>query len=422
MNNNKFDWYVLDNAGKLYPSIMSWRVTTVFRISATLTVDIEPKILQRALNKTINKFPFFKVNLKPGLFWYYFDYVNFFPTIEKETYYPCTGMELKKKGNFPFKILYYNKKISLEFSHCITDGHGALIFMKNLLYEYFYFKNIIKETKEINNYSSNLFFEDSFKKHFNPDIPSPSPLPFAFHFPMELDSKGIYYIVTGSLPLDKVLSICKSKNATVTEFFLAVYFDTILDYIKLLERFDLPFKKSPIILNVPVNLRKIYNSKTLRNFFISITPMIDPRLGEYTFDELLTYIKSYMYINTDKKQINQHISKNVKTELFFLNRAVPLIFKNLFLPIAYSTFAEGHYTSGLSNLGKITIPKELYPYIEKFEAYPPPSEGNKIKLVLLSFKKTLYITFGKVTTDSNIERIFFNKLRKMGIPIKIETN
>lgn len=421
------NWYPLDNAGKLYPSIMSWRVTTVFRFSVTLKKLVDKAALQSALNIIINRFPYFQVNLRPGFFWYYFDQTNKKPLVEKEEYYPCTGMELKKNDTFPFRVFYFNCKISVEFTHAITDGTGALVFFKCLLNEYF--NKLGVKTSPINEvffkYDSipnNAEFEDSFKKHFNPNIPSPPLMPLAFHFPMDLDTKGVYHIVTGILPLTEVLKLSKSYSATITEFLIAIYFETIIDYMKLLQENDIPFSMRPIILNVPVNLRTMYNSTTLRNFFISVTPMLDPRLGDYTFEEIIQIVKSYMNIKTHKRFINQHISKNVKSELFFINRTVPLVIKNLLMPLAYNTFAEGIYTSGLSNLGKITLPKEIEGFIEKFEAYPPPSLGNKIKVVVLSFKENLFISFGKVTTDSNIERIFFTKLRKLGIPIKIETN
>jgi hypothetical protein len=34
----------------------------------------------------------------------------------------------------------------------------------------------------------------------------------------------------------------------------------------------------------------------------------------------------------------------------------------------------------------------------------------------------MYITFGKLTEEKDLERIFFSELRKMGIIAKIETN
>lgn len=61
-------WYKLDNAGKLYSSIISSRATTLFRLSATLNSPVESVYLQRALEATLERFPFFKVQLKQGFF------------------------------------------------------------------------------------------------------------------------------------------------------------------------------------------------------------------------------------------------------------------------------------------------------------------------------------------------------------------
>ena len=122
----KKEWYRLDNAGKLYPSITSTRVSTVFRLSATLYNNIDSKVLQIALNNIIEYFPYFKVNLKRGLFWYYFEHTEKYPKVQKETYYPCMFMFYKNKNSFPFRVLYYNNRISVEFSHSIICV-GAII-------------------------------------------------------------------------------------------------------------------------------------------------------------------------------------------------------------------------------------------------------------------------------------------------------
>ncbi len=96
-------WYKLDNAGKLYPSIASTRRSTVFRLSAKLSEDISPESLQIALENTIERFPYYKVNLKRGMFWYYFEEARHVPKIQKETHYPCMFLKFRKKKTFPFR-------------------------------------------------------------------------------------------------------------------------------------------------------------------------------------------------------------------------------------------------------------------------------------------------------------------------------
>ncbi|SHJ47616.1 hypothetical protein [Tepidibacter formicigenes] len=426
MSYKKNNWFRLDNAGKMYPSIMSSRVSTLFRFSATLTEIVNPKMLQKALDNLMPRFPYFQVNLKSGFFWYYFVKTDRVPQVEKETFYPCMSMEVKKKGKFPFRVLYYNKKISVEFSHAVTDGTGALIFLKSLIVEYFRLKGI--ETKECegilkyNQIPDDEEYEDAFKKYYNKKIPKPRKRNRAFHFPFPLESKGIYHIVTGIITVKDILSKAKEFNVTLTEFLLAIYIQSILEVI-----YSLPPKKrnkliKPIILNVPVNLRSMYPSKTMRNFFISVTPQIDPRLGVYSFEEIIKYVHHLMQVEIDKRYISQQITMNVKSEMSIILRLFPLPLKDLIMPIAYNIIAESRYTSGLSNMGKVTMPKEIENYIERFEFYPPPSQGNIIKVGVISYKDNLYITFGKLTNSKDVEKIFFRKIRKMNIPVKIETN
>lgn len=419
-------WFRLDNAGKLYPSIMSSRVSTLFRLSATLTEIVNPQVLEKALDNLMPRFPYFQVNLKAGVFWYYFVHTDKVPQVEKETFYPCMSMEVKKRGKFPFRVLYYNKKVSVEFSHAITDGTGALIFFKSLIVEYFRLNGIeTSESKGFLKYtqkSDSEEYEDAFKKYYNKKIPKPRKKDKAFQFPFPLESKGIYHIVTGIVPVKDILEKAKEFNVSLTEFLLALYFQSILEVI-----YSLPPKKrnkliKPIVLNVPVNLRGMYPSKTMRNFFMSVTPQIDPRLGFYSFEEIIKYVHHFMKVEIDKRYISQQITMNVKSEMSIFLRLFPLVLKDLIMPIIYNVFAESRYTSGLSNIGKVTMPKEIEEYIERFEFYPPPSQGNIIKVASISYGDKLYISFGKLTNSKDVEKIFFRKIRKMNIPVKIETN
>src|SRR5690606_24947185 len=131
-------------------------------------------------------------------------------------------------------------------------------------------------------------------------------------------------IITGIIPVNMLLEEAKKYSASLTQFLLALYFDTIQEFIRLH-----PCKLLPVVINLPVNLRNIFPSKTMRNFFISLTPQIDFRLGSYSFEEIINYIRNYMAIALNKKHISQHIHLNVKREKTIFIRLIPLFLKNL---------------------------------------------------------------------------------------------
>lgn len=65
---------------------------------------------------------------------------------------------------------------------------------------------------------------------------------------------------------------------------------------------------------------------------------------------------------------------------------------------------------------------ELKPYVRSFEVFPPPSAESRLKLVTVSYDDRLALCFGKTTSETVIEKIFFRKIRQLGIPVKIKTN
>jgi NRPS condensation-like uncharacterized protein len=420
-------WYKLDNAGKLYPSIVSTRRSTVFRLTVKMKKPVDAAILQQALEDTIKRFPYYKVNLKRGLFWYYFEESEHSPVVEKETYYPCMFLKFKTKKTFPIRVLYYNQFIHLEISHSIADGTSGMIFLKTLVGQYLRLKENIEFVEgsgvmAVRGEISELEWEDAFKKYYKKGIPKPNKLPKSVHFPFELTEKGRYDLLTGIVPLLPVKQLAKAYECTVTIFITALYFMAIEDYIEGLNPDQKKKMIGKIVINLPVDIRQLFPSLTMRNFFISFTPSIDLRLGHYELKEVIEYLKSYMKLHYNTKFISQYITRNVKNEKLLLVRLLPLWIKNIVMPYVYNHFGERGYTSSVSNLGIIKLPEELNDYIENFEFYPAPSETNKIKMCMCAYQDKINISFGKTTENTEIEKYFFRRLRKMGIPIKIETN
>lgn len=426
-NDNRNNWYQLDNAGILYSAIASSRSSTVFRLTIGLDHDVDPEVLQRALDNTMPRFPYFQVNLKRGFFWYYYEHTDKRVLVEKEAHYPCKSIRLTS-GVFPFRVLYYRRYIHLEMSHAIADGLGGMQFLKPLVMEYFYLKEgiVCKDTDRIIDIHGEIDpeeFEDSFKKNYEKKVPPPPRGKTAYHLPFDLLDKGQYLLLTGICPVKEMIRAAKEQKSTLTQFITALYFEAIQEYAR---KHLKPRKngtiKGRIAINIPVDLRQFYGSKTMRNFFISLNPAIDLELGEYSRKELLVFVRGYMGLYINQKNIKRYISRNVRNEEFIFLRVIPLWLKKLVMPIIYNVYGESGYTSSVSNLGVFTMPEELADRITLFEGFPAPSAGNKIKIVLSSYGDNLYISCGKTTNAGDIERILFRKIREMGIPVKIEGN
>lgn len=417
-------WYRLDNAAIIYPSIQSERITTMFRFSATLQEPVDPQALQTALTRIIGRFPYYRVKLNRGLFWYYLEHNPKTPKVEKDVQYPNGRLSPILNRNFLFRVRYYNKRISVEFCHVLTDGTGGVTFLKSLLYEYL--KEIGKTLTDktglltIDEEPDPGEFEDAYQRFYKPALPLPESGESAFHLRGKLVKKGIYLVICGIVPLKEILAEAKKRQVSLTVLLAAVYMDALQTiqnrYVKN------PRKKKPIAVQIPVNMRNIYPSKTMRNFSLFVIPRIDPRLGDYTFDEILKIVSISMMAEINEKSISRQLSRNVGGQRNLLVRVLPLFLKKLFVPLLYRRLGENLCSGTVSNLGMVTMPAEMEQFIDRIDFIPGPGPINKTGCSVTGFKDKLYISFGRLVQDPELEREFFTKLIKMGIHVTIESN
>ena len=129
-------WVKLDNAAKIYPAVRRKNWSNVFRQSATLIEEIDKEVLSSALKTVVKRFPAIAARLRKSAFWYYLQEIDAPPEIMDEYSYPLTFMSRKEMRRCAFRVIVYKNRIAVEFFHSLTDGTGALVFLKNLVAEY----------------------------------------------------------------------------------------------------------------------------------------------------------------------------------------------------------------------------------------------------------------------------------------------
>ena len=419
-------WYRLDNAGKLYPSLSGRRRTTLFRISADLTVPVNIRILQESLDSLMPRFPYFAVHLKRGVFWYSLDASSRRPELSRDSVYPCMRYPLLRRGVFPFRVRVWRNRIAVEFSHVLSDGTGALTFLKSLLAEYLHQSGVPRQDcGELPVPGTSPRFgesEDAFRRFADTSLPSKRLLEPAFRLPLSLERTGIYRITTGIMPADILRAKSRDYGATVSEFLTAIMLDA---FVRMIMDMPEPLRKkviAPVRINVPVNLRSFWDTRTMRNFFVSVEPEIDPRLGMWSFEEILERTRSYMALEIDRRALAARMSRNIRSEKNTLARLLPLPVKDLFLPGLYSARAASLYTSGLSNLGRVNMPDHLTPWIRRFDFIPPPAKDEKVKASVIGWGNEVHLSFGRLVRPAIAELYVFRSLRSSGIPVKVESN
>ncbi|MFC2137638.1 hypothetical protein ACFLTE_05635, partial [Bacteroidota bacterium] len=265
-------------------------------------------------------------------------------------------------------------------------------------------------------------FEDSYNKYFKKNIPTALKQSKAFHLPFSLNPIPRFNVLIAILSIIEIKNKAKEKGVNITIYLIALYFYILQDIYKNLNIYSRFKKNNRLRIQVPVNLRNIYPSKSMRNFSLFVMPEIDLRLGYYTFDEIIKTVYHRMNLETDEKLINKIISRNVGGEKNIFIRGVPLFIKSMFLKFQYYSLGINQYSGVLTNLGKVEFPKEINKLIEYFVVTPPPPHKKlKINCGVIGFNDKLVLNFGNVTKSKEFEKKFLKFLVQQGIKVKLTT-
>lgn len=421
---NKLRWMPLDNAAKIYPAARSHNWTNAFRLSATLKEEVDTKVLQSALDVTIRRFPSLGTRLRKGLFWYYLQQVSHAPAIRQEMSYPLTRMTRKDLRDCALRVIVYHNRIAVEFFHSLTDGNGGVIFLKALVAEYLQQKyhlvipaeqGVVGRLEE----PSPEELEDSFLKYAGP-VSASRRENNAWHLKGTPEPDGFLNVTCFQLPVAQVLEQAHHYCVSMTTFLSAALMQAILN----LQAQQIPNRRyrKYVRLLIPVNLRRLFPSKSMRNFALYTTPEVDPKLGDYSFEELCQIIQHRMALDVTPKQMSARIATNVKSEQVFLLKITPLFIKNLVMKAVFLAVGERKSCLCLSNLGQVTLPREMESYVERMDFILSSQAMSPHNCGVLSYKDTLYVNFTRNIVEPNLEREFFLVLREMGLPVEVQSN
>lgn len=417
-------WVKLDNAAKIYPAARRRNWSNLFRQSVTLCEDVDTAVLQNALNVTVKRFPSIAARLRRGVFWYYLQQVAEAPEISREYSYPLVFMDREEMRKCAFRVIVHENRIAVEFFHSLTDGTGALVFLKSLTAEYLEQKYGISVPAtdgvlDRHQPPQEEELEDSFLKYAGKVAASRKDTN-AWKMGGTPQPGGALNLTCFQLPVQETLEMAHQHNATLTVFLSAVMMQALADLQK--EKVKSFRKRRGIKLLIPVNLRQLFPSKTLRNFAMYTIPEIDPRLGEYTLDEICRVIQSKMGAEITPKHMSSVIATNVNDEKNMLVRMIPLPIKNMVMKAIFDSVGERKSCLSMSNLGQVQVPQSMRPYIRRFDFILGVQAAAPYNCGVVSYGDTIYINFIRNICDAELERHFFRILRDMGIPVTVESN
>lgn len=417
------EWYKLDLSAIVYPTLQRRDFSSVYRLSVLLKEPVQPELLQKALDRTLPRFPTYKAAIRKGLFWRYLEPNNRpGPFVQPDIKNPCMPMSFKANNRYLIRVYYYQNRISLEAHHSLGDGTGGMCVLQTMTAEYL---RLLGHEIPCGGFVLNLNekpdpgeLEDAYMRYANSKVRPPRPGEKTYRVRGTKEPFYTLNIIDGIMSVKQVMQAAKKYDASITEYLNAVLLYALLQK----QESDFHFGLKPVKIAMPVNLRRFFSSKTLRNFITMIYPGVDPRLGDYTFEEIVSQVHHYMRYYINEKFLRGDITTNAATQKNPLIRVVPLFVKDMVVRTFYTKVQDKNSSAGLTNMGALKVPEEMKPYIERFDIYMGQPFSSRTNCAIISFEDTLTINFASSIIEADVERYFFRKLVKDGIHVKIESN
>ncbi len=421
---NQAVWYKLDLSAIVYPTLQRKDFSSVYRLSVVLKEEVQPEILQQALDMTLPRFPTYKAAIRKGLFWRYLEPNNRpGPFVQEDVKNPCQPMHFKANNRYLVRVYYYGKRISLEAHHSLGDGTGGMCVLQTLTATYLRLLghgDIANEgfVLDIQGTPDAGELEDAYMRYANAKVCPPRQEEKAYRVRGTGEPFYTLNIIDGIMSVAQVMEVARKYHATITEYLNAVLLQALLTK----QGKERHVRLRPVKIAMPVNLRRFFPSITLRNFITMIYPGVDPRLGEYTFEEIVEQVHNYMRYHINEKLLRGDITTNAATQRNPLIRVVPLFIKDFVVRTFYTRVQDRNSSAGLTNMGAMKAPKGMAPYVERFDIYMGQPFSRRTNCAIISFEDILTVNFASSIVEADVERYFFRKLVKDGIHVKIESN
>ncbi|MBU0996430.1 MAG: hypothetical protein KKE16_00110 [Firmicutes bacterium] len=419
MNTRGSDWYRLDNAAKIYPVLPNERFTHVFRVSATLNELINPIVLEKAIEDLRPRFPSFFIQLRHGLFWYFFEKNDRKMMVKPETGIVCENIKRHQNNRYYFTFFYYHNRISLEVFHALSDGDGAIQFLKAVIKHYLTLIHDLKLTDDtifsVGEVPEFQEFSDCYEMNYKASKRVVYKNPSAYLMKEKKIPVSACGVINSTIPTAQLLNLAKKYNTTLTQFVASLLIYSVLSITE-----NKKLKKKVISVTIPINLRPYFHSRTLRNFSLYFYTTYKPRDEIPDLKSIIEKVRNDFTKELVQDRIQNRLNNIVRLSKSFFVRIIPLPIKMVIFKIAYLYYGTKPSTMTFSNFGQIAMPEELKSYVKSFTFNL--GSGLKPAIAMNSYNGITKIIFSRAFMNPLLEKTFFTYLTSMGLDVEIESN
>lgn len=412
MKKTTFSHFPIDNSAILYLALIRKDHTNTYRFTMKLKESVCPETLQQAVDQIYRRFPTIIAGFRFGFFRSCQVPVEAPPQVRPDPGCLIT-MTKEEIQRCAFRIYYQNTTIVMEAFHALTDGYGAIACFTTLVAEYLRLKHGIRipvcETLVDPEQSPTIHeLEDSYLEH-EKGKPLHLPSRYAYQLPGGNSVRDAIYTHTLRMPADNILKAARTHGVSITALISTVMASAIME----LQHRNPSGSVKPVRIMVPVDLRKLFPSRTLRNFILYVLPTLEPEQHKKPLSERLHSFAEQIQSQLNPDRLASIMAYNVRAQRSWYFQMIPLKLKLAFMRLIYHYFGESNSSITMTNLGNVRFPEQMQPYLEGMEVILTPRARSPYNCAIVSGNGQLSIHISRFRKESDFEGIFQKKLEAL---------
>ncbi len=406
---------------------MSITTTTqsLFRLSAEMTEYIDDECLLDAVRHILPRYPIYNVVLRKGLFRHFFDTNNLPPIVRPDNGILFEKINFSANNHYLFRVSYYKNRINIDFFHGLCDGIGAMEFLKSLVYQYVIERGYTPPPPEGIKIAGEAVpeeeQEDGFTKYYRPvdlfgGVIGEMAGKDAFALRGRRFKRIGYGLIQGTVDTAALKAAAKRRNCSVNSYLVGLLL------LSIAETCYKDSQKRNITAMIPVDLRRIFPSKTLRNFTTLVKAYINPVAIPLHPQAYCDEVQKQLSAAIDKERLLDKISLSSFLVRKWYVKLIPLPLKTLIVKLSKLFSFHTKQTVIVSNLGQVSMPEGMGKYLHSFSFCPNVSRKVPDNVGIVSCNGKTVISFTRQLVSTKIEKQFFTRLVKEGLDVSIVSN
>ncbi len=465
-------WVRLDNASNIFLAARTDADPKVFRMSAETDHDVDPHLLQQALEATFDRYPLYHAVLRRGVFWYYLQDSDLRPVVTAEEQHTCAPLYQADRRNLLFRVMHHRRRIVLEVFHALSDGTGALWFLTDLATAYHRLRypdherpiqesigatgpppgsagthagtrpggDAAEPRHDLSADSFRHYFlrrrregstaaESAFSREASPaaltvEDDAPSSSPESGHGGRRRPRRPprqVYRVggtrtpdnrtraVELTMPARDVLALARAEGVALTMYLIALFFESI-------RRSSGGLGTTPTLAaSVPVNLRQFFPSTSARNFFATVRVEHTYGAGADDVGSVSRQLDGQFRPKATPEALERKLRRFIRFERMPVLRILPRPLKDLILKLV-NWGSNRSLSVAVSNLGRVSLPEAAASHVGRMLFHV---SAVRPQFCAISHAGLLTLTFTSPFTETGHIREFARLLTARGIDVTV---